>query len=278
MVLSTTQPSASGRHDHEPERSRSAASESPWCPRPVIPMMMLVRVIVRHHVHPEGMQRKKAGFPANSKQDRLVADVVSSQSEPRQELFTAQDRDLLRLCLANAPGAWEAFVEKFSGLLAFVAERSASLRGVSLSVADRDDLVAEILVEIVRNDAAVLRRFAGRASLPTFLAVVARRVCVRSLLRTKKTAAPSTDRGPQPRGTQDDHAGTIDRREQIETLLRRLDPQAALLVRLHHLEGRSYGEIGRITGLPLGSIGPLLSQARQQMRGGMAPEHETQTD
>ena len=40
----------------------------------------------------------------------------------------------------------------------------------------------------------------------------------------------------------------------------------AQLVRLHHLESRSYGEISRITGLPIGSIGPALSRARQKMR------------
>jgi DNA-directed RNA polymerase specialized sigma24 family protein len=37
-------------------------------------------------------------------------------------------------------------------------------------------------------------------------------------------------------------------------------------VRLHHLEARSYGEISRITGMPLGSIGPALSRAREKMK------------
>jgi len=38
-------------------------------------------------------------------------------------------------------------------------------------------------------------------------------------------------------------------------------------VRLHHLEARSYDEISRLTGMPLNSIGPALSRARQKMRG-----------
>lgn len=173
----------------------------------------------------------------------------------------------MRLCLAGAPGAWESFLERFSGLLAFVAERSAAQRGISLTATDRDDLVAEVMVEIVRNDAAVLRRFAGRASLPTFLTVVARRVCVRSLLRTRKSRTPSTDGATQP-DDRVDHVAAVANQEEIEMLLQRLAPEAARLVRLHHLEGRSYGEISRMTGMPLGSIGPALSQARQRMRGG----------
>ena len=31
------------------------------------------------------------------------------------------------------------------------------------------------------------------------------------------------------------------------------------------LEGRSYGEISRITGIPLGAIGPALAAARQKV-------------
>lgn len=197
-----------------------------------------------------------------------MATVLPHQSEPRHDLYTAQDRDLLRLCLAGTPGSWESFLDRFSGLIAFVAARVAAQRGLMLPSADREDLIAEVMVEIVRNDAAVLRAFAGRASLPTFLTVVARRVCVRSLLRTrKKSRAATTDAATQPDERQD-HAAAVANREEIESLLQRLDQQTARLVRLHHLEGRSYGEISRMTGMPLGSIGPALSQARQQMRGG----------
>ena len=63
----------------------------------------------------------------------------------------------------------------------------------------------------------------------------------------------------------DDVARAVDR-EHVESLLQRLDTDEAKLVRLHHLEGRSYGEISRLTGMPLGSIGPALSRAKAKMR------------
>jgi RNA polymerase sigma factor (sigma-70 family) len=62
-----------------------------------------------------------------------------------------------------------------------------------------------------------------------------------------------------------DLARAVDR-EHVESLLQRLDTDEAKLVRLHHLEGRSYGEISRLTGMPLGSIGPALSRAKAKMR------------
>ncbi|NBX31082.1 sigma-70 family RNA polymerase sigma factor [bacterium] len=136
-----------------------------------------------------------------------------------------------------------------------------------LARADRDDLVAEVLLACVRNDATVLRAFAGRASLPTYLTVIARRVVARSLVRrleSGRLVSPwaAIDVAATPRN---ELSRAVDR-EQVESLLQRLDSDEAKLVRLHHLEGRSYGEISRLTGMPLGSIGPVLSRAKAKMR------------
>jgi RNA polymerase sigma-70 factor (ECF subfamily) len=64
-------------------------------------------------------------------------------------------------------------------------------------------------------------------------------------------------------------APRMDDRDQVAALLDRLEPDEARLVRLHHLESRSYGEISTLTGLPLGSIGPVLSRARLKLRAMM---------
>lgn len=207
-------------------------------------------------------------FPAKTIQGNPVSAVTSSQPASPPTLVTARDRDLLRRCLANAPAAWESFLERFGGLLAFVVTRAAAQRGRTLSVTDRDDLVADVMVELVRDDAAVLRGFAGRASLATYLTVIARRVAVRRLLRTVAATRPDGRGDAADVVDGHDHALAAADRDQIQTLMARLDSQAAQLVRLHHLEGRSYGDISRITGLPLGSIGPALSAARRQMRDG----------
>lgn len=179
----------------------------------------------------------------------------------------ADDAALVRACLASAPGAWDAFVARFAGLFRHVVDRTCSQHRLDLSASDRDDVVAEILVEILSGDAAVLRAFGGRSSLATYLAVVARRTAVR--MTAGRAAAPAArdvviDEKPAPTGDE----RRRENREEIELLLRRLDPAEARLIRLHHLEGRSYGEISRLTGLPLGSIGPALSKARQKMRRG----------
>jgi RNA polymerase sigma-70 factor (ECF subfamily) len=201
---------------------------------------------------------KKTGRQPGQEQAVSAAEVVSPE-----------DRRLLQACLASAPGCWDVFVGRFAGLFIHLVDRTCGQRQQQLAAADRDDLVAEILVEIIRNDAAVLRAFAGRSSLPSYLTVIARRVAVRSICRGPGNI-DSVSMRTDPPDHHDEERLAADR-EEIETLLGRLDDAEARLVRLHHLEARSYGEISRLTGLPIGSIGPALSKARQKMRAGSLP-------
>lgn len=181
-------------------------------------------------------------------------------------------QQLLRACLASAPGAWDEFVGRFAGLLGHVVDRTSAQHGLPLSGGERDDIIAEILVELLRNDAGALRGFAGRSSLPTYLTVIARRVAVRSLQRARERRPIPIGDGRQ-QVDRHDAVGALADREAVEAMLGTLDETEARLIRLHHLEARSYGEISELTGLPVGSIGPTLSKARQKLRdsgGGVA--------
>ena len=177
-----------------------------------------------------------------------------------------EDAALVQDCLRGAPGAWDRFVDRFAGLFHHVVDRTCSQRRLALSAVDRDDVIAEILVEVLKENAAVLRGFAGRSSLATYLAVIARRTAVRMLSQADAHVV-RVDLPTAGAAVVDRHADhRRSDREEIEGLMGCLEPDEARLIRLHHLEARSYGEISRLTGLPLGAIGPALSRARQKMR------------
>ena len=95
--------------------------------------------------------------------------------------LTNLDRDLLRRCLNHQPGAWNDFVDRFLGLIYHVVHHTAHLRSTPLRPEDTEDLAAEILLQIVANDYAVLRQFRNESSLATYLTVIARRICVHQL-------------------------------------------------------------------------------------------------
>jgi RNA polymerase sigma-70 factor (ECF subfamily) len=71
---------------------------------------------------------------------------------------------------------------------------------------------------------------------------------------------------PPPSGTEDDPELRISNREQVEQLLSGLHGQEAEVVRMYHLEGKTYQEISSDTGMPENSVGPTLSRARAKMR------------
>lgn len=179
------------------------------------------------------------------------------------------DRNLLERCLQRKPRAWEDFVDRFMGLVVHVVNHSAQARSIRLTPADRDDLCAEVFLQIIRDDFAILRHFRGQSSLATYLTVIARRVVVRELLRRKPTA-PLGERALQQAADKDESQTAAEQRisdrEEVRRLLDGLDSGEARIVQMYHLEGKTYQQISAEVGVPENSIGPILSRARAKMR------------
>jgi len=175
------------------------------------------------------------------------------------------DKNLLERCLARRPGSWEDFVDRFLGLVTHVVNHTSQARSMKLTAADRDDVSADVFLAVIKDDFALLRRFRGQCSLATYLTVVARRVVVRELLQKKTLGRLSlgTMREPETNGH---HEQRISDREEVDRLLTGLNDDEARIVRLFHLEGRSYHEISLAVGVPENSIGPTLTRARDKMR------------
>lgn len=159
------------------------------------------------------------------------------------------------------------------GLVIHVINHSAQSRSIRLNTEDREDLAADVFLTVVKDDFAVLRHFRGESSLATYLTVVTRRVVVQQLLKHKSAARLTTPAGEGAPvdvasiGANDGEAvERVQSRDEIERLLEELEGPEADVVRMYHLEGKTYGEISAITGMPENSIGPLLSRARQKMR------------
>src|SRR5713226_9435850 len=98
------------------------------------------------------------------------------------------DRQLLERCLRKEPGAWNDFVDRYMGLIYHVIQHVSHARSIVLSDADTEDIAAEIFLGIVDEDYGVLRRFQGASSLPTYLTVVARRICVKEVIKRQREA------------------------------------------------------------------------------------------
>lgn len=174
--------------------------------------------------------------------------------------LTELDRNLIDRCLRRDPGSWNDFVDRFIGLFIHVVDLTAHARSVTLQAADRDDLISEIFSQVLDDDLAVLRRFAGRSSLATYLTVVARRIVVHEIVRRRRDEGL----GLEEPTTASEESRVADQ-ELIETLLNRLPARESTIVRMFHLQGRSYAEIASLLQIPEATVGTILARARRQM-------------
>jgi RNA polymerase sigma-70 factor (ECF subfamily) len=183
--------------------------------------------------------------------------------------LTQIDRDLLDRCLAGSKEGWTDFVNRYTGLFVHVIRHASRCRGMSPSADDVEDLCADIYVTLLERDFAILRQFRGKASLATYLCVIARRIVVRQLSNRRAAevlghvnAEPVLERIPARPG----EAERLDDREQIQLMLEGLAEPQASIIRQYHLEGRSYREISDDLGISENSIGPTLSRAMARLR------------
>jgi RNA polymerase sigma-70 factor (ECF subfamily) len=187
--------------------------------------------------------------------------------------LTNLDRDLLRRCLAHQPGAWNDFVDRFLGLIYHVVHHTSHLRSTPMRPEDIEDLAAEVLLQIVANDYAVLRQFKGKCSLATYLTVISRRICVHEMARrgAAREVQPGGDHGELEHEEDMPRSPGLESLEEVERLLSKLPSREREVVRLHYIEGRSYEEISTELGVPVNSIGPILSRARKRLRRDSRP-------
>src|SRR6476659_6939744 len=125
------------------------------------------------------------------------------------------------------------------GLVVHVINHTAQCRSINLSATDREDLAAEVFLAIIDNDMAVLRHFRGKSSLATYLTVIARRVVVRKLV-DGQNSVPLGDMVARAESDEEEPVARIGDQEEVGRLLGQLQGPEAAVVRMYHLEGKTY--------------------------------------
>lgn len=177
------------------------------------------------------------------------------------------DQQLINRCLNHEEGSWPDFVDRYLGLIFHVLRHTAFSRSMALSSSDSEDVVAEIMLELVKNDYAALRQFKGESSLAAYLTVITRRICVRQLVKLRRESALGHVQAH--RASFDDSSSEIEpilAKDEVERLLGTLEPRQAEVVRLYHLEFQSYRDIAKKLGIEENSIGAILSRARRRLQ------------
>jgi RNA polymerase sigma factor (sigma-70 family) len=87
--------------------------------------------------------------------------------------------------LRGEKAAWDAFVRRYGGLVV------AAVRGVAMAQAEVEDLTQEVFLRLCKDDFRLLRSYdPARASLSTWLTIVARSTARDGLRRRRADAVP----------------------------------------------------------------------------------------
>ncbi len=170
--------------------------------------------------------------------------------------------------------AWQLFVTNYGRLVRSRVADIASTFGRSEDDFAIDDATAEVFAALLGNDAAALRAFAGRSSLGTYVAVIATRSATRGFARKRLVVASCVenefsraawDSGADPAN----HMIHAEQQQRIHAMLDRLPAKQRDVVRMFHLQSKSYAEISDSLQMPIGSIGPTLRRAEAKLRAWM---------
>ena len=92
----------------------------------------------------------------------------------------------LQACLDGDKHAWDSFVDRYAPVIYAAVRRVA---GSTHDAADVEDVVQDVFLRLVRRDFHLLRTFdPARASLPTWLTLVARSVAIDAVRRRRTDA------------------------------------------------------------------------------------------
>jgi RNA polymerase sigma factor (sigma-70 family) len=166
--------------------------------------------------------------------------------------------DLLPRVSDGDPAAWEEIVRRYGRLV------TATVRSFRLQNADALDAVQMTWLRLGEN----AHRIQSPERLAGWLAITARRECLRILRQAKRTLAPvdvaDTSMDPERRAIEADTARTL------WNLVEELSPRQRTLLRaLFTDHPRPYTEISRTTGIPPGAIGPTRARALAKLRGSL---------
>lgn len=144
---------------------------------------------------------------------------------------------------------------------------------IACDAADADDAVQETFVDLLRG----VRSFRGEARLTTWLFRIAIRAATRVRNRRTNRQHILVDAAELP-GDDDPVARAADR-ENAARLLAAIDELPAAqraVVGLAAIEGIAHAQIAAVLGIPVGTVGSRLHEARDRLRALLA-ERRTQT-
>ena len=180
---------------------------------------------------------------------------------------------MLRLIQRDS-AAWGELTTKYRESILRGISRGFAELGVAMTAGGLEEVCAEVVFVLFKDECAALRSFQGRSKFGTWLTVVSRRVCLAKQLNQERSVPGGA------RATRDVDLNTLPQRgsskalaEQLETEMQAIQaclPQLSTddrsIIDRFFLQEQSYEEIATQLGITKNAVGPKLTRARNRLR------------
>ena len=188
----------------------------------------------------------------------IVADVALTQPhgndgstamQARHEPTAYSNTHLLRVARTGDKAAWDEIVRRYEGVV------RAAVARYRPTATDAADAVQNTWLRLLENAASIR----DPEKLGSWLTTTARRECL-ALKRRQRIERPIDTictRQPSPCPTPETAVIAMETRRHVRLAINMLaDRPRGLINALYFQSSDSYGDVARITGMPIGSIGP----------------------
>lgn len=162
--------------------------------------------------------------------------------------------------------AWEEMLTSHGGAIAAACRRALAQAGAPCDGGAVADASAEVVRHLLEDGMRLLKRWRSGASLEAYLRVIARSRTLDALRR----ARPAPSMTAWMVGAEGDPvveaAWSAERAARVREAMAELRERDAEALRLFHIEGERYAEIGRRLGVPESQVGVVLHRARERLR------------
>lgn len=164
----------------------------------------------------------------------------------------------LDACIRGDKRAWDAFVDRWAGVIHAAVHRAVGGR----PDLDVEDTVQDVFLRLVKNDCRLLRSYdASRASLSTWLTVVARSTAIDRLRRRRPPPALPLNPGDAPEAPAEPRAAGPDIPMHV------LSARQRLVLKLLFDEAMSVAEAAAFIGVDEQTIRSTKHKALTRLRG-----------
>jgi len=177
------------------------------------------------------------------------------------------DQELVERCLSKAPGAWEAFVDRFGRLIFWSIGRSLGQCQFSYTQQDLEDLFQQVFLLLWEKK---LKEAKGIQKLSGWLVIVTHRVVLDYVTGQRRMKRRFVTEGANLEQLVPSHVNpgktveTVELRLILDDLLRGLPVKEQVVIYLSLLEEKTHSEIAELLKLPVGTVSSLVKRIKDQ--------------